>query len=76
MRVKRISKQILITLICFIIALCLNAVFLAASEGNDNDVLVVGVPVDRCPIFYLDADTKEITGIGADLMRYAAQEAG
>jgi ABC-type amino acid transport substrate-binding protein len=36
----------------------------------------VGVPVDRCPVFYLDAETGEVTGIGADLMRTAAQEVG
>ena len=29
-----------------------------------------------CPIFYLDAETKEITGIGVDLMRIAAENAG
>ena len=38
--------------------------------------MTVGVPKDRCPLFYLDAETKEPTGIGVDLMRYAAQSAG
>ncbi len=38
--------------------------------------LTVGVPVDRCPIFYRDADTGEIAGIGVDLMHIAAEEAG
>ncbi len=44
-----------------------------SAEGND---LTVGVPVDRCPVFYQDEDTEEIIGIGADLMRLAAEEAG
>ncbi|MEE0026266.1 MAG: EAL domain-containing protein, partial [Atopobiaceae bacterium] len=44
--------------------------------GSYGDVLTVGVPVDRCPVFYLDAETGEVTGIGADLMRTAAQEVG
>ncbi|MBR0367803.1 MAG: EAL domain-containing protein, partial [Clostridia bacterium] len=45
----------------------------ALAEG---DVLAVGVPVDRCPMVYLDADTGAVVGIGADLMRAAAAAAG
>lgn len=40
------------------------------------DTLVVGVPADRCPIFYIDPKTEEIVGIGADLIRAVAQESG
>ncbi|WP_296332777.1 transporter substrate-binding domain-containing protein [uncultured Treponema sp.] len=36
----------------------------------------MGVPSDRCPVFYIDRKTKEITGIGVDLMRTAAKYAG
>lgn len=50
-------------------------VFAAVNE-TDGDPLIVGVPSDRCPIFYLEDDTDEVTGIGADLMRLAAEEAG
>ena len=49
---------------------------LAFAGESGAETIVVGVPTDRCPLFYLDSDTKEITGIGVDLMRYAAQEAG
>jgi hypothetical protein len=49
---------------------------LAASGEEAGDSLIVGVPTDRCPVFYLNADTKEITGIGTDLMRLAAENAG
>ena len=46
----------------------------AAADGNDP--LTVGVPVDRCPVFYRDADTGELVGIGIDLMRAVAENAG
>ena len=48
----------------------------AAFGEDDGEVLTVGVPIDRCPIFYKDADTGEIVGIGVDLMRSAAEKAG
>ena len=47
-----------------------------ANKSNGKEVLTVGVPVDRCPIFYIDVDSNEIVGIGADLMRYVGEEAG
>ena len=34
------------------------------------------MPSDRCPIFYADARTGEPAGIGVDLMRIAAENAG
>ena len=49
---------------------------LAAAGENEDSALTVGVPVDRCPVFYLDADTGEIVGIGVDLMRAVAENAG
>ncbi len=48
----------------------------ALAEVNEREALTVGVPGDRCPIFYVDPDTGEPTGIGVDLMRFAAEEAG
>ena len=39
-------------------------------------MLTVGVPADRCPVFYRDTKTGQITGIGVDLMRFAAKKAG
>ena len=47
-----------------------------AAAAEEGKVLKVGVPVDRCPIFYLDESTHEIVGIGADLMIAAAENAG
>ncbi len=71
---KHIRKLIVFILI-FICAYCsyMN-VFAASSESTES--LVIGVPTDRCPVFYVDGSTKEIVGIGADLMRYAAEKAG
>ena len=48
----------------------------ADTGNNDADTLSIGVPADRCPVFYLDPETKETVGIGVDLMRAAAEEAG
>ena len=49
---------------------------MAASGGSDGEKLTVGIPVDRCPIFYVDADTGEAVGIGVELMCTAAEAAG
>ena len=63
--------------ICITMALsCFIMPALAATGENGDNALRVGVPVDRCPVFYQDADTGEIVGIGADLMRAAAENAG
>ena len=70
----RITKRIVTALICAAIALSCAAVPVRASASGDT--LTVGVPTDRCPVFYRDADTGEITGIGVDLMRAATEEAG
>ena len=59
--------------------LLLAALFLCAAPafGEQNgDALTVGVPVDRCPVFYRDAEMGEIVGIGVDLMRAAAERPG
>ena len=77
-----IILPILILLLC-IISAGLLAYAKTAVAGDtfpvaesSGDILTVGVPVDRCPIFYRDADTNEITGIGVDLMHIAAEKAG
>ena len=68
---KRRMKSLLCTLV---ILLCITYAAAVAGEGSDG--LTVGVPTDRCPIFYLDEKTDEVIGIGADLMRAAAENAG
>ena len=59
----------------FFILLLVPARYTVAEE-NAGDPLTVGVPVDRCPMFYQDPESHEVVGIGADLMRTAAEEAG
>ncbi len=59
-----------IALSCFILPA------LAAAGENEDHALTVAVPADRCPIFYQNADTGEIIGIGIDLMRTVAESAG
>lgn len=61
-----------------VITLMLCSFVLSSAESKDNngDPLTVGVPKDRCPVFYQDAKTGQIVGIGVDLMREAAEKAG
>ena len=67
-----LKKRIPAMLTGAVLALLCAFLPLAASAGES---LTIGVPTDRCPMFYLDGE-GEITGIGADLMRAAAEEAG
>ncbi len=74
---KRIRKSLGVFFLCAIIVLSFVVIPVGADSGeNSLEPLTVGVPADRCPIFYEDPETGEVVGIGADLMRYAAEEAG
>lgn len=69
----------LIVLIIIFLDISTNSIDMSIcfAAGNDEfPQLVVGVPTDRCPMFYIDAQTKEIVGIGTDLMEIAAEAAG
>ena len=55
---------------------CLILPVPAATGENGENALIVGVPADRCTVFYRNADTGEIVGIGVDLMRAVAESAG
>ena len=57
-------KRLLAILVCTLAAL-LCAAPASPALGEDGDALTVGVPVDRCPMFYQDASTGELVGIGA-----------
>ena len=81
MRVQKKPKHktlsLITTVTCLTIALsCFILPALAAAGENEDNALTVGVPVDRCPVFYLDIDTGEVVGIGVDLMRAVAENAG
>ena len=74
MRKKQQLHGILPFLLCVILLLPFAAIPAFAAPGGKT--LTVGVPAERCPIFYRDPDTGEITGIGVDLMLVAAEAAG
>lgn len=76
MKIVQNVKLYTASIICIFALLFLGISTRVESANADADVLVIGVPSDRCPVFYLDPDTKEIVGIGVDLMRVAAEEAG
>ena len=76
MRNNKLLQCLFASLLCLAGMISLAAVPVMASGGDTAATLTVGVPVDRCPIFYRDPSTKEPTGIGVDLMRTAAREAG
>ena len=72
MRIRKIAF-----IFCLIAALsCFFMPVRASADEGGKNALTVGVPVDRCPVFYQDSATGEITGIGVDLMRAAAENAG
>lgn len=65
----------ILTAICSIV-ISLGIFLMPIFASSDTQVLTVGVPVDRCPMFYIDKDSGEIVGIGVNLMKSAAKEAG
>ena len=58
-----------------IVLLCDVMAFAYPSPENGNE-LIVGVSTDRCPIFYCEQGSDEIIGIGIDMMRFCAENAG
>ncbi|MBR5341977.1 MAG: EAL domain-containing protein [Erysipelotrichaceae bacterium] len=75
--IKLPDNRTLMAFFCTIVVLlCAFAPSAILCEENNNDTLTVGVPIDRCPVFYLDESTNEVAGIGVDLMKEAAKEAG
>ena len=75
MKDNKMIRRILSIVLCAIFVLLAGMTSVAAAS-DDSDTLTVGVPVDRCPLFYIDGKSDEITGIGVDLMKVAAEKAG
>lgn len=67
-------RAVLISLAAVLLCAVMPAAF--AADGSVGEPVTVGVPPDRCPVFYPDAETGEPVGIGVDLMRTAAENAG
>ncbi len=76
MKENHFFRSILTIIICAILVLAAPMTVFSAPETAKGEELIIGVPKDRCPIFYSDDTTKEAVGIGVDLMRSAAEEAG
>lgn len=75
-RIRLFIKIHSVLMLVIAVLLCSISFAFALHEDKISDTLTVGVPVDRCPVFYCDTDTNEIVGIGTELMRIAAKEAG
>ncbi len=60
----------------FIVPFLAGTQTVAADDGQRGENITVGVPSDRAPVFYIDAETGENAGIGIDLMQEAAENAG
>ena len=73
---NRRKPGIWLPLLCAVLAAVFAALPAFAAAGEEGGSLTVGVPADRCPIFYTDAGTGEADGIGVELMRTAAEAAG
>ena len=72
-----ILKSIIYTaLISTFTVLCFAVQNYNVATASDAEKLVVGVPADRCPVFYVDEETGEEVGIGVDLIKLAAKKAG
>ena len=75
---KRISVQKrIIFAVIFTIVMLINCsgITLHAATWDNLETIVVGVPTDRCPMLY-ENQNSNITGIGVDLLRLAAADAG
>ncbi|WP_170832684.1 response regulator [Butyrivibrio sp. INlla16] len=72
----RRSSQIFIVLLCTFMVFISTAMSSNSVAAASKKPLIVGVPADRCPMFYVDHRTNEIVGIGADLLREAGDAAG
>ena len=74
-KIQKFIKLHILSLAVVLILVCVSPACPALAETSGS-ALTVGVPTDRCPVFYKDADSGEVVGIGVDLMRLAAKEAG
>ena len=75
LKATRTYQLFLAAICCLVVALSCLLPVPALAQGKQG-YLTVGVPSDRCPIFYPDPDTGKPTGIGVDLMDLVADEAG
>ncbi len=73
---KRKYRHLIIALISTFTVLCFAVQKYYVISASAGEKLVVGVPADRCPIFYIDEETGKEVGIATDFVKLAAQNAG
>lgn len=74
MIIKNIKKlYIKLIFIPLIILYLLLGLFSNISMAKENDIIIVGVTTDRCPMIYIDKDSGEIIGIAIELLKEAAK---
>lgn len=74
---NRVNPLNLILVTCLFLGITLGSSDTSICyAANDSKELIIGVPTDRCPMFYVDDNTGEIEGIGVDLMIVAAEKSG
>ena len=76
MKLNNLSKRIFAVLSSVTIILFSFVTAFASPSSENGNVLTVGVLTDRCPVFYCENGSEEIVGIGVDLMRFCAENAG
>ena len=71
---KNVWHFLILVLTIFVVFFSLASNSVKAEDNKEE--LIVGVPIDRCPMFYVDNDSGQVVGIGIDLMKIAAENAG
>ena len=71
---KSVWHFIIFVLTIFVVCFSLASNSVKAEDNKEE--LIVGVPINRCPMFYVDNNSDEVIGIGIDLMKIAAENAG
>lgn len=76
MQIAHAVKRIMIILMCIFLFFSMIMFAKAQSDTDVEDELVIGIPTDRCPIFFADSNSGRLEGIGVDLISTAAAEVG
>lgn len=79
MKTTRKCSRFLMVVVCLFTMLFFSAIVFADEIETgvfDREILTVGISTDRCPVFYIDKGSNEPVGIGVDLMKVIAEQAG
>ena len=73
---RKTERYIISALLLMALLLCFRNSISYAAIWDNLETITVGVPTNRCPMIYEKPGSGEITGIGADILRVAAEDAG